>query len=102
MTFTIRAIGADELPVFVRTDAAGFGESTEWPRRPRTGSAPSSTGHAAAFDGDQMVGCSRNYTFELTVPGGAQVGCAGVSAVAVLPTHRRRGVLRSLMADAAR
>jgi predicted acetyltransferase len=33
----------------------------------------------------------------MTVPGGEQLGTAGVTVVGVLPTHRRRGILRSMM-----
>jgi predicted acetyltransferase len=49
-----------------------------------------------AIDGDDVVGCGGAYTFRLTVPGG-EVGAAGVTAVGVLPTHRRRGILRQMM-----
>ncbi len=51
----------------------------------------------AAFDDGQIVGGAGAYLFETTVPGGAQVPTAGVMAVGVLPTHRRRGVLTRLM-----
>jgi predicted acetyltransferase len=51
----------------------------------------------AAVDGGAIVGGAGAYLFETTVPGGAQVPTAGVMAVGVLPTHRRRGVLRALM-----
>ena len=51
----------------------------------------------AAFDGDGIVGGAGAYRFDLTVPGGGQVTTAGVMAVGVLPTHRRRGVLTKLM-----
>ena len=37
------------------------------------------------------------FSFELTVPGGAQVPMAGVTVVSVHPTHRRRGLLRRMM-----
>jgi predicted acetyltransferase len=50
----------------------------------------------AAFDGDRIVGGAGAFPFTMTVPGG-EVGCAGLTVVGVLPTHRRRGVLRSLM-----
>ncbi len=50
----------------------------------------------AAFDGDAIVGGAGVFPFELTVPGGP-VPCAGVTVVGVLPTHRRRGALASLM-----
>ncbi len=50
----------------------------------------------AAFDGDAAVAGSGSFPFDLTVPGG-QVKAAGVTVVGVLPTHRRRGLLRAMM-----
>jgi predicted acetyltransferase len=52
----------------------------------------------AAFDGDAIVGGAATFSFSLTVPGGSQLPTAGVTAVGVLPTHRRQGILRRLMA----
>ena len=51
----------------------------------------------AGFDGDDIVGGAGAYLFDTTVPGGSQVATAGVMAVGVLPTHRRRGVLTAIM-----
>ena len=49
-----------------------------------------------ALEGDSVVGCSGAYSFGLTVPGG-EVGAAGITGVGVLPSHRRRGILRQMM-----
>ena len=49
-----------------------------------------------AFDGDRLVGTAGIFTFDMTVPGGP-APCAGVTAVSVSPTHRRQGLLRSMM-----
>ncbi|MFF1809014.1 GNAT family N-acetyltransferase [Streptomyces sp. NPDC058251] len=49
------------------------------------------------WDGDQVVGTAGAFTFLLTVPGGACVPAAGVTMVSVAATHRRRGVLTSMM-----
>src|SRR6266446_10500145 len=49
-----------------------------------------------AWSNEAIVGGAGSFAFDLTVPGG-DLPCAGVSVVGVLPTHRRRGVLRSLM-----
>ncbi len=51
----------------------------------------------AAFDGDAIVGGAGAFGFRTTVPGGASVPTAGVTIVGVLPTHRRRGILRAMM-----
>ncbi|MCI3269632.1 GNAT family N-acetyltransferase [Streptomyces cylindrosporus] len=50
-----------------------------------------------AWDGDRCVGTAGAFSFRLTVPGGASVAAAGVTMVSVAATHRRRGVLRSMM-----
>lgn len=51
----------------------------------------------AAFEGDRIVGGAGAFTYRMSVPGGAQVPAGGVTVVGVLPTHRRRGVLTSMM-----
>jgi predicted acetyltransferase len=51
----------------------------------------------AAFDGGSIVGGAGAFAFGMTVPGGASVPTAGVTIVGVLPSHRRRGILRSMM-----
>jgi predicted acetyltransferase len=56
--------------------------------------------HAAFADGE-IVGGAGAFPFELSVPGGS-LPCAGVTAVGVTPTHRRRGVLRSMMDEQLR
>ncbi|MGW3290902.1 GNAT family N-acetyltransferase [Streptomyces sp. NPDC001002] len=49
------------------------------------------------WDGDACVGTAGAFDFRLTVPGGAAVPAAGVTMVSVAATHRRRGVLTSMM-----
>jgi predicted acetyltransferase len=50
----------------------------------------------AAYDGDLPVGSAADFPFTLTVPGG-ELPAGGVTWVAVLPSHRRQGVLTQLM-----
>jgi predicted acetyltransferase len=49
-----------------------------------------------ASDGGRIIGAAGSFPFDLAVPGG-RTSAAGVTLVAVLPTHRRRGVLRRMM-----
>ncbi|MFF4014321.1 GNAT family N-acetyltransferase [Streptomyces sp. NPDC001843] len=49
------------------------------------------------WDGDVVIGTAGAFSFRLTVPGGASVPAAGVTMVSVAATHRRRGVLTSMM-----
>ena len=50
----------------------------------------------AAYDDDRPVGTTTSFPFRLTVPGG-ELAAGGVTWVGVLPSHRRRGILRELM-----
>jgi len=51
----------------------------------------------AAFDGDRPVGTFRSYDLEVTMPGAGPVTVDAITSVAVLPTHRRRRILSTLM-----
>ncbi|MEU1487327.1 GNAT family N-acetyltransferase [Streptomyces sp. NPDC005752] len=49
------------------------------------------------WDGAECVGTAGAYSFRMTVPGGAAVPAAGVTMVSVASTHRRQGLLTSMM-----
>ena len=51
----------------------------------------------AAFDGDRIVATAGALSFRMVVPGGGRIPTAGVTAVGVHPTHRRRGINTRLM-----
>jgi predicted acetyltransferase len=51
----------------------------------------------AAFDGERIVGTGGAYSMELTLPGLTSVPVGGLTAISVLPTHRRRGILRAMI-----
>jgi predicted acetyltransferase len=97
LRYPIRPVGQDDLTAFIEPSRQAF--NTDWSaanmaRLDEMVSEPERT--LAAFDGDQIVGSAVAYSFGLTVPGG-DVPAAGVSSVAVLPSHRRRGILSALM-----
>jgi predicted acetyltransferase len=50
----------------------------------------------AAYDDGRPVGTTAAYPFRLTIPGG-ELPTGGVTWVGVLPSHRRRGILRQMM-----
>jgi predicted acetyltransferase len=53
----------------------------------------------AARDDEELVGTLGGFHFDTTVPGGAAVPTVGLSVVAVRPTHRRRGVLTTMIQE---
>ncbi|MGW4893074.1 GNAT family N-acetyltransferase [Kitasatospora sp. NPDC004240] len=98
----IRPTTDQDLEVFVDTLHAAFARFpetlTEDGRHPIPWSAYEMDRNLFAVTADgRPVGTAGAYSFELTLPGGALVPTSGVTAVGVLPSHRRRGVLTALM-----
>ena len=98
MTFELRPTTDEEFPVFARQLEDAFGFHFDEANIDEFRSTTEIERTIAACDGDQIVGTAGAYSFELTVPGGVQVDAAGVTIVTVRSTHRRRGILRSMMA----
>jgi predicted acetyltransferase len=92
----IRAVTEAEWPVFLRTLDAAFNSDVHPDDVEAIGAVFEPARSLAAFDGDAIVGTAAIYTRELTVPG-AVLRAAAVTLVGVMPTHRRRGVMRALM-----
>lgn len=95
--YPIRPISDSEFPAFYAVIEHAF--NSGWPTEPELQHDLATFEFdrtLAAFDGPQMVGTTAAFTFRMTVPGHA-APVAGVTAVAVLPSHRRRGILSSLM-----
>ncbi len=93
----LRSITETELDAFALVPAYSFGD-----RMPLVAEHAHWTAHElertiAAFDADDVVATGRNYSLELTLPGGAIVDAGGVSWISTRPTHRRRGLLRQVM-----
>jgi predicted acetyltransferase len=93
----VRPIEPDQYAEFLRVDHTAFGwlptaddlnvERLSWPL----------DRSVACFIDGAIVGCAGDFPFEITLPGLTSAPTAGVTAVGVLPTHRRRGVLTSMM-----
>jgi predicted acetyltransferase len=99
MTIEVRRIHAEELVAFLETTSTAFLETIDAPKVAE-GLLPLWDLERAwgAFDAGRMCGTFRSWHTELTVPGRARLPAAAVAGVTVLPTHRRRGILRRLAA----
>ena len=96
---TIRLVTADDLPDFFRSLNASLFLRLD----PDKTAAEVSTNWEldrvwAAFDRDRLVGTFRTFGTELTTPGCARLPATALSAVSVMPDHRRRGLLRRMVA----
>ena len=96
--YPIRPVSSDEFDGFHVVDMHAFNSSPlTGEDRERDVARIEFDRTLAAFDGPVQVGTAGAYRFQLTVPGSRTLPAAGVTWVAVLPSHRRRGVLTSLM-----
>ena len=98
MSIDIRTVPADQLRPWIDSINTAFGEpvdEAQW-KLDLTLLEPERV--LGAYDGDVIIGGGAAFSFRMTVPGGARVRTAGVTNVGVMPTHRRRGILRNLMA----
>ena len=98
MDIEIRGLASEEeFRSFLECDAIGFGGEVREEEVPLMRAFLESDRTLAAFAGGRLVGACANLSMELTVPGPAQVACAGVTWVSVLPTHRRQGILTAMI-----
>jgi predicted acetyltransferase len=96
--YPIRPVSSEEFDAFYTVDMHAFhGSPLTEDERQRVLSRLEFDRSLGAFDGTTPVGTAAAYSFQLTVPGGDGLPAAGVTWVSVLPSHRRRGVLTSLM-----
>lgn len=94
---TIRSIEPDELRSFLGALERAFHSrwNEEDLEQERLIAEPDR--YFVALDGDDIVGTAGACSTLLTVPGGRSLPAPGVTAVGVLPSHRRRGINTRLM-----
>ncbi|MFD5394078.1 GNAT family N-acetyltransferase [Streptomyces sp. NPDC127097] len=97
----IRPTTDKDLDVFVDTLHGAFGRFPETPAEGGGGvwwsALEMDRGLIAMTADGRPVGTAGAYSFELTLPGEILVPASGVTAVGVLPSHRRQGVLSAMM-----
>ena len=96
MSFEIRTCGPEDFPGALTPIMHYFGRKPGAELAERFGPVLPPDRIHAAFDDGAVVGSGGAFPLETSVLGGF-VNAAGVTLVGVLPTHRRRGILRQLM-----
>ena len=96
--YEMRAATADELPQFFAMLTAAFGDDSNDDELAIETLTAEPERSIAAFEGSDIVATAGAFTFELSVPGG-RLPTAGVTYVGVRATHRRRGLLSTMMRD---
>ncbi len=92
----IRPVNSDEFPAFLRTTEGAFHEDVSDEDVASWAKVFEPERSLAVLEDGAMVATAAALTRELTLPG-ARMSVACITAVGVLPTHRRRGLLTELM-----
>jgi len=92
----VRSPAADELRAAMSAGSTAFGDELKDEDFERHSSTMPLDRFLTAYDDGRPVGTTGAYPFRLTIPGG-ELATGGVTWVAVLPSHRRRGILTQMM-----
>lgn len=96
MRIDIRACTPERFPELLRTAEVAFSEDVSDDLIERVRKVADPERFVGALDGDRFVATGGVFSARLRVPGG-DVPAGGVTWVTVLPSHRRRGILRQMM-----
>ena len=96
MSVEVRTCPPGRLSELLKTAEIGFSEDVPDDLIGRVERVADPERFVGALDGGRFVGTAGVFTLSLGVPGG-EVAAGGVTWVTVLPTHRRRGVMSSMM-----
>ena len=97
MDYEIRYATPDEYPAIAELDGASFGY-TFTPEALEDAKLDLDLDRMlVAVDRGHIVGVSAELAFTMTLPGGEEVPATGLTWVSVEVTHRRRGIVRSLI-----
>ncbi|MBB3039360.1 GNAT family N-acetyltransferase [Hoyosella altamirensis] len=95
----VRNATDDDWPHIVKLDSFNFGGHIADLKSGITRELAPNDNVIVATNGGQVVGVTMHYDLQITVPGGALIDLPGVTWVSVAPTHRRRGILRTLLTE---
>ncbi|MCI0439380.1 MAG: GNAT family N-acetyltransferase [Chloroflexi bacterium] len=98
MDIEIRPLAPDEVDAYIYADAYGFGDDVSALETimdiARKGIEVERV--LCALDGGKIIGAVSTHPYEISVPGGS-LPLGAISNAFVFPTHRRRGILTTLM-----
>jgi predicted acetyltransferase len=99
--FTIRRATSKDLPAVALADGRSFGQHYSESDLGDLESWLDMDRYLLAVEpaDDTIVGATGSFDMRVTLPGGASLPVPGITWVSVAITHRRRGVLRALMAE---
>jgi predicted acetyltransferase len=95
--FELRTLRAHEIDAYAACQAAAFASRYPKDRLEALATELELERSIVAFDGSELVATSSSFLTSMTLPGLVRRPVAAVTDVAVVPTHRRRGLLNAMM-----
>src|SRR6266540_6846971 len=94
---SIRGVDPDEWDAFSRVAELVFADAMSDERRVLNKRAFEFDRGMTAEDHGELVATGGAYSLDLTLPGLTTIPVGGLTWISVLPTHRRRGILRRMI-----
>ena len=96
MNIRLRPVDESEFPSFQRIASRGFGNHVDSALIDERQKIVELDRTIAAYDGNDIVGTNLSSSLTMNIPGDA-LPVAGIAYISVQPTHRRQGILTSMM-----
>jgi predicted acetyltransferase len=97
VSLEVRTVPADQRRDWFEAIWTAFGEDLTEDSIERNSRVMEPDRSFGVYDGATVVGGGATFSYEMTVPGPGTLRVGGVTAVGIMPTHRRQGGLRKLM-----
>lgn len=95
--YELRPVEAHEIGAYAACQGAAFGSLYPPEKLESLATGLDIERSIAVFDGGDLVATTGSFAAAMTLPGLVRCQVAAVTDVSVAPTHRRRGLLRSMM-----
>lgn len=97
MSLEVTGVQAGEVAEYLKAFEVPFGETMHREDLEYGASVLEPDRALAVRDGGHIVATAANLSMDVSVPGGGRLPMAGVTVVAVWPSHRRRGLASDLL-----
>jgi predicted acetyltransferase len=97
MTVEIRVCPPERFTEFLKSAEVAFSDDVSDDLIQRVEAVSDKERYLCAMENDRFVATSGVFGVGLSVPGGGDMPAGGITWVTVVPTHRRRGIMREMM-----
>ena len=97
MSVEVKVCPPERFTEFLKTAEVAFSDDVSDDLIQRVEAVSDKERYLCAMENDRFVATAGVFGVGLSVPGGGDMPAGGITWVTVVPTHRRRGIMREMM-----